>query len=274
LLAQARFAIEYRANFNHGAAGMGVRSLRAFLLIGLIAVSTAGATAQTAGRPSIGGIGELGDAMVFYVAHGPDGTCGPGCSDWIAAEGTVEWDTHKRLIAILDRLGERKLPLVINTHGKSNLDVSVSMGRILHGRGIDTTEGTTEVAACAGKAEADCFALKRPGGPLDATLNAKDPSCDLACLLILAGGIHRSLPSGTRMVLTGMEIHNRLAPNISEERREGLTTLFGQRFRLYLRQMGIDDELLDIVDRNAEQHQATELVPSDWSRLHIVTTGP
>jgi hypothetical protein len=59
-----------------------------------------------------------------------------------------------------------------------------------------------------------------------------------------------------------------------EERREGLTALFGQQFRLYLSQMGIDTELLDIADRNAEQHQSTELSPSDWTRPHIVTTRP
>ena len=256
---------------------MGATSSRASLLRAgfalVILAAGQSATAQTAARPSVGGIGELPDAMIFYVAHGTDGACGRGCSDWIAAEGTVQWDTHKRLIAILDRLGERKLPLVINSRGTSNLNVAVSLGRILRERGIDTTEGGTEVTACAGKAEADCFALKRPGGPLEATLNTGDAECDLACVLILAGGLHRTLPSGTHVVLTGMEIHNRVAPSVSEQRREGLTTLFGQQFRVYLRQMGIDTELLDLVDRNAERHQATELSPSDWTRLHIVTAG-
>ena len=257
---------------------MGAKSLRAILLgtfVTLVhAAAGQSATAQSSMRPAIGGIGELPDAMIFYVAHGKDGACGPGCSDWIAAEGTVQWDTHKRLIAILDRLGERKLPLVINSRGTSNLNVAVSLGRILHERGIDTTEGATSVTACAGKAEAECFALKRPGGPLEATLDTKEAECDLACVLILAGGIHRSLPPGTRVILTGMEIHNRVAPNVSQERRDGLTTLYGQQFRVYLRQMGIDTELLDLVDRNAERHSATEIPPSDWTRLHIVTTGP
>jgi hypothetical protein len=248
---------------------------RAFLFGALVGVVTASnAAGQTTVRPPIGGIGQLPDAMIFYVAHGQQGACGPGCSDWIAAEGTVQWDTHKRLIAILDRQAGRRLPLVINSRGQANLNVSVSLGRILRDRGIDTTEGATEVAACSGKAEADCFALKRPGGPLDATLNLSNPRCDFACVLILAGGIHRSLPSGTRMTLSGMAIHNRLAPNVSEERREGLTDLFDKQFRLYLREMGIDTELLDIVARNMEEHHSTEVPSSDWARLHIVTTAP
>ena len=225
---------------------------RAFLFVFIAALAAASAMGQTATRPPVGGVASLPDAMIFYVAHGPLGACGPGCSDWIAAEGTVQWDTHKRLIAILDRQAGRKLPLVIHAWGEANLNVAVSLGRILHDRGFDTTEGSTEVAACAGKA----------------------PRCDIACVLILAGGIHRSLPAGTRMILTGMTIKNRLAPNVSEERREGLTTLYGEQFRVYLREMGLDTELLDNVAHNAAQQHATEVPVSDWTRLHIVTSAP
>src|ERR1700712_5151278 len=70
------------------------------------------AQAQDPHRPAVGGIGSPVDAMIFYVAHGSEGACRPGCSDWIAAEGTVQWDTHKRLMGILDRQGGRKLPPV------------------------------------------------------------------------------------------------------------------------------------------------------------------
>jgi hypothetical protein len=109
-------------------------------LIGLAATCPAQAQAQ---RPPVGGFGSPPDAMIFYVAHGAAGACGQGCSDWIAAEGTVQWDTHKRLIAILDRNAGHKLPVVIHAFGPSNLNVAVSLGRILRDRGIDTTAGTT-----------------------------------------------------------------------------------------------------------------------------------
>ncbi|WP_325174803.1 hypothetical protein [Bradyrhizobium sp.] len=254
---------------------MAAGALRTGLIGMLMAVAVSpAAIAQNIARPPAGGVASAPDAMIFYVAHGADGACGAGCSDWIAAEGTVQWDTYKRLINILDRQQGRKLPLVIHSFGESNLNVAVSLGRILHERGIDTTEGTTEVAACAGKSDADCFALKRPGGPLEATLDRKDGRCDIACVLMLAGGIHRTLPSGTRVILSGMAIRNRLAPNVSDEHREGLTAAYGEQFRVYLREMGIDTELLDIVDRNSEQHRATEVPPTDWARLHLVTAEP
>jgi hypothetical protein len=253
---------------------MGGSSVRAFALSGLITVVTAGfAVGQTTERPPIGGYGSPPDAMIFYVAHGAADACGPGCSDWIAAEGTVQWDTHKRLIAILDRQAGHKLPLVIHSRGQSNLNVSTSMGRILRDRGIDATAGTTEVDACKDKPEADCFALKRPGGPLPARITPSDTACDVACVLMLVGAVHRTLPPSVHVILSGMAIHNRLAPNVSDEQREALTIRFDEQFRLYLREMGVGTELIDILERNSASRRATELPRSEWARLGIVTAG-
>jgi hypothetical protein len=138
--------------------------------------------------------------------------------------------------------------------GNSNLNVAVSLGRSMHDRGVDATAGTTEVDACNGKAEAECFALKRPGGSLDGKLKVAGQSCDLGWVLTLVGG-NSSQPSGRdHVMLGGMAIHNRLAPNVSEERRQGLTTLFGGQFRL-----------LDIVDKNSEARRETELPASTGS---------
>ena len=251
---------------------MGALTLPTAIVGALMSVVAAGfALAQTAQRPAVGGIGSPPDAMIFYVAHGAAGACGQGCSEWIAAEGTVQFDTHKRLIAILDRQNGRKLPVVIHSWGESNLNVSTSLGRILRGRGIDTMKGPTDVEACHGKTEAECFALKRPGGPLDAKMNAPGTPCDIACVLILAGGVHRSLPAGTKVILSGMSIHNRLAPNVSRDEREGASARFGELFRIYLRDMGVETELLDIVDRNSEAQRQTELPRAEWIRLRIVT---
>ena len=253
---------------------MGCVSICTTIFGAMVSVAAAGlALAQAPERPPVGGIGSPTDAMIFYVAHGAADACGRGCSEWIAAEGTVQWDTHKRLINILDRQAGRKLPVVIHSWGESNLNVATGLGRILRGRGIDTMAGPTDVDACHGKSEAECFALKRPGGPLDARLNAPDAAapCDLACVLMLAGGVNRSLPTGARVILSGMAIHNRLAPNVSKDEREGASTRFGELFRIYLRDMGVETQLLDIVDRNSEARRQTEIPPAEWPRLRIVT---
>src|SRR5580704_16185455 len=112
---------------------MGAWSVRAIIFSAVISFIPAGfAAAQTAARPPVGGIGELPDAMIFYVAHGAADACGPGCSDWIAAEGRVEWDTLQPLVPILDRPAQRKLPVVIHTRGGDH-KVSTNLGRILRG---------------------------------------------------------------------------------------------------------------------------------------------
>ena len=244
--------------------------IRAIIISGALALTTA-TTAPAQQRPPIGQFGSAQDAMIFYVAHGPNGACGPGCSDWIAAEGTVQWDSWKRLIAILDRQQGRKLPLIIHSWGPSNLNVATSMGRILREHGLDATAGATEAEACAGKSEADCFALKRPGGPLDATVSVPDPTCDLACILVLAGGVHRSLPKGARVVVSGRAISNRRAPNVSDEQRESLTVIFGERYRKYLLDMGVDPGLVDIVDSLDEGSRPFVVPPAEVAKLHIVT---
>jgi hypothetical protein len=40
---------------------------------------------------------------------------------------------------------------------------------------------------------------------------------------------------------------------------------------MYLRDMGIDQELLDIVEKNSEARRQVEMPPSEWVRLRIVT---
>lgn len=242
---------------------------RWIVLGGLTWLAASAASAQ-APRPPVGGIGSPPDAMIFYVAHGGPDACGPGCSSWIVAEGTVQWDTDRRLFNILDRNPGRRLPVVIRVWGASNLNVATSLGRTLRDRGIDTTVGTTEVDACQNKSEPDCFALKRMGGPLEARMKAPEAPCDLTCVLMLAGGVHRSLPAGTRVVLSGMVLRNRMAPNVSQEAKDALPARYAEQFRKYLGAMGVDTELLDIVDAQAESRRAIEMPPAEWARLHIV----
>ncbi|MGY4479715.1 hypothetical protein [Bradyrhizobium sp. USDA 3364] len=90
-------------------------------------------------------------------------------------------------------------------------------------------------------------------------------------MLMLAGGVQRSLPPGNRVVLTAsMEIYNRLAPNVSTEHRDSLTSIFTDQFRRYLGEMGIDHELLDVTVNKAGGRYV-EIPASEWGRLHLVT---
>jgi hypothetical protein len=202
--------------------------------------------------PPVGGVSSPPGAMTFYLAHGPDGACGPHCSEWIAAEGVVEWDTFKRLFAFMERLGARKVPVVLNVWGESDLIVATTLGKIIRDHGLDASVGKTVAAGCTNATEAACFALKRGGQSLDAKIDNSLVMCDVVCVLILAGGVHRTLPADATVVIGPTHIHDRLAPNVAEERRQGLQARYSDQYRLYLTQMGVSVEIVDIIDRNSQ----------------------
>jgi hypothetical protein len=245
--------------------------ISALFVIAILFAPTA--RAQDAARPPVGGVTSPADAMIFYLAHGRDGACGQNCAEWIAAEGVVEWDTFKRLFAFAARLGERKLPVIVNVWGESDLKVAMSLGKIIRDRGLDVSAGKTVVAACADARDAACMALKRGGKSLDAGIDISAVECDIVCLLILAGGVHRTLPAGAKVVIGPTHIRDRLAPNVSEERQKGLQAFYGDQYRIYLKQMGVATDVVGIVEQNAATGRATPIARADWLRLGIVT-GP
>jgi hypothetical protein len=246
-------------------------SLHALSLLVMAILLAPAARSQDAARPPAGGVISPADAMIFYLAHGQDGACGPNCSEWIAAEGVVEWDTFKRLFAFVARLGERKVPVILNVWGESDLNVAMSLGKIIRDRGIDVSAGKTIVAGCAEAAEAACIALKRSGKSLDARIDISAVGCDIVCVLIMAGGVHRTLPADAKVIIGPTHISNRLAPNVSEERQKGLQAFYGDQYRLYLKQMGVATDVVGIIEQNAASGRATQISRADWLRLGIVT---
>jgi hypothetical protein len=223
-------------------------------------------------RPEVGGVSSPADAMIFYVARGPAGACGTGCSEWIAAEGEVQWDTHKRMFAILDRFNDRKRPVMIDTWGGASLNVALSLGRILRERGLDASVAVTRPEGCRGVSESACFNVKRSGTPVDARLDDSNSHCDITCILMLAGGVQRKMNADTRVMLSGMTVSNRLGLNVSRERREGLTEKFTNDFRRYFTEMGVDPELIDMMNRAGGRDIA--LPDTEWLPLRLVTRAP
>ena len=219
--------------------------------------------------PAPGGVASLPDALSIYSVHGESGACGENCSHWLAAEGTVHWDGHKRIIAGLDRFADRKRPVFLNVRGQSNLGVAISIGKIFRERGIDVGVGKTIADRCGGLSESDCVALKRSGVALHASLSSV-VTCDLACVLILAGGVRRTLPEDTTVLIQSTQILNRLGLNVSEERREGLHARFHEQIKLYFTQMGVDPALADMIDTNYGSARNTQLSRADVVRLRIV----
>ena len=246
--------------------------------LGFIAMIIIGGSEITFGQPrgegdqapASGGVVSLPDALSIYSVHGMSGACGENCSHWLAAEGAVHWDGYKRFIAGLDRFADRKRPVFLNVRGRSDLNAAMSIGRLLRERGYDVGVGQTIADQCRGLTALDCVALKRSGVSLPASLSSIG-TCDLACVLILAGGVRRTLPEDTSVVIQSTKIANRLGLNVSEEHREGLHAHFRDQIKLYFSQMGVDPTLADTIDANYGTARHTQLSRADVVRLRIVT---
>ncbi|HEY3793077.1 MAG TPA: hypothetical protein VGM09_14680 [Bradyrhizobium sp.] len=51
----------------------------------------------------------------------------------------------------------------------------------------------------------------------------------------------------------------------------------GDQYRIYLKQMGVGTDVVDIIERSAASGRATQILRAGWLRLGIVTgpvTGP
>jgi hypothetical protein len=147
----------------------------------------------------------------------------------------------------------------------------MSLGKIIRDRGLDVSAGKTVVAGCVDATEVACIALKRSGKSLDAAIDISGIECDTVCVLILAGGVHRTLPADAKVIIGPTHISNRLAPNVSEERQKGLQAFYGDQYRLYLKQMGVATDVVGIIEQNAASGRATQISRADWLRLGIVT---
>ena len=148
----------------------------------------------------------------------------------------------------------------------------MSIGRLLRKRRYDVGVGQTVADQCQGLNESDCVALKRSGVALSASLSSIG-TCDLACVLILAGGARRTLPEDTKVLIQSTKIASRLGLNISDEQREGLHAHFRDQIKLYFAQMGVDPALADLIEANYATARNTQLSRADVVRLRMVT-GP
>ena len=223
----------------------------------------------TASSP--GGTASMPDALMVYVARGPAGACGERCDEWLAVEGTVDRDGPRRFTAALDRLGTRRIPVVLNFRGASTFNSAMSIGKLMRERGFEATVGQTLVEGCEDPLAASCIALKRSGKPVQAKL-IPSKVCDVACVLGLAGGVRRTVPEATTVVIGSMFVPNRIGLQAEEPFRDGRHTRFRDLIKLHLTQMGVDPQVADMMEDNYASRRRIELSREDVARLRIVTT--
>src|SRR5262245_17950860 len=172
-------------------------TLRALCAVAWLLLLGGAAAPQTKSTPAEIAAAMAKDPMLFYLAKGEADACGPGCSEWIAAEGHIDMGAPYRLRTLLAGLGKRKLPIFFHSPGGLSAQ-GMEIGRLLRQREMTTGVAMTVPAGCAAASEESCRALKRSGKPLAADLSSLG-TCNSACVTALIGGKVRHVPPGARV---------------------------------------------------------------------------
>lgn len=169
--------------------------------------------------------------MTIALVQGEPDACGPGCSEWIAAEGVALPGSAIALNALLGRLhaeGKRP-PVAIDSQG-GLLDVGMAMGRLARQFGFDTIVARTE----------------RPAeGPPRLGVTGE---CHGACLYFFAGGVSRALAPGAVVTITAVDFVGPGGGVLPEARRALLIAGALARVRGFLTDMGLDPALAERLD--------------------------
>jgi len=126
--------------------------------------------------------------MAFSIVRTNNPVCEPDCPEWIAADGEITDKTAEAFKAILEKAGDRNLPLLVNSVG-GRVDVAMAMGRLIRERGMTVEIARTDYLRCEPR-DKNCKPDFKDGtyyGYANLTFGV----CNSACPLLLASGVRR-----------------------------------------------------------------------------------
>jgi hypothetical protein len=131
-------------------------------------------------------------SMQVYLVRSAEPGCEPQCPEWIAAQGKIEEGTAAHFKKVLRQIGNRKVPLLIDSSGGRVSD-AFEIGRLIRARGLDVAVSGTELMPCPPSDQTCRHAETRKirlGLPL-----AVQSRCASACAFVLAAGARRLVGS-------------------------------------------------------------------------------
>lgn len=187
---------------------------------------------------------DVGD-MRFVLVRGRSFLCDPNCPEWISAEGTISAQTPERLRQLLDTIGDRRLPVVVNSPGGDVLG-ALATGRLIRERKLDVAVARTDFIGCEPD-KADCTAEN--GVYVGLTIDASG-ECGAACPIMLAGGVRRLVGPRAQVTVHSMGLE--------------------QRVKSYLRDMAIGPGLLAAM-RSVPGSRHRRLEPAMMLKVGLTT---
>jgi hypothetical protein len=214
--------------------------------------------------------------MVFYLAHGEADACGPGCNEWIAAEGKIDADAASRLRHLLAQLKGKRPPIFFYSPGGS-VNGSMDLGRLLRAQKLTVSVAHTVALGCnhdqasAQSSAQTCTAQIRAGQPVEAQIDPTIAMCNSGCVYVVGGGAVRLIPPWVTLGIHDIGFDPALGP-VPHNADVAVMAKWSADMRLagYLRDMGIDHSLLGeasaIPHETMGRLQRTELVRLGFDR--------
>jgi hypothetical protein len=189
--------------------------------------------------------------MVFFRAKGPADSCGPGCSEWIAATGQIVPGTAERFRAFLNALGPVRLPVFFHSPG-GNLGEGIKIGEILRDGRMTAGVGRTTTSRCRifSAQDTKCQAAIKAAAEIKA-VSLTAGQCHSACIYSFAGGSVRGVMQGAQLGIHAGKIDKKLAA----AHKITAADIVQARYDLqkYLIRMGIDPQVEELSEQVSHQ---------------------
>lgn len=175
--------------------------------------------------------------LIFFVAKGAANACGPGCSEWIAAEGLFDSDAPQRLRDFLATLPRRDLPVFFNSDG-GRVKSGTEIGRLLRDHRMTVGIGRTVPHGCRNAAATDdaCRRVMQSQAEHKARLITAGARCASTCVFAFAGGSVRHAARDAQLGIHSIRALTSPPFNADEGHRI---------LKRYLVQLGVDAGLID-----------------------------
>lgn len=196
--------------------------------------------------------------LMIYLAKGPPNSCGPGCNRWIAIEGTVDVDAASRVEQFFRDVKDTQRPVYFHSPG-GEVRPALAIGRLLRSRKMIGRVGRTVADACPGtQADDACVMIKTDRDEVEATIATRNAACHSSCTYMLFGTINREVAPDAVLGVHNSKIVMEFRINTNESKREELMARSRAQsehdLTAYLEAMGINHELLDLVETIDFEH--------------------
>ncbi|CDX24510.1 conserved exported hypothetical protein [Mesorhizobium sp. ORS 3324] len=149
--------------------------------------------------------------MRFVLVRGSNPLCNPDCPEWISAQGAITAGTPDRLRELLDTVGGRRLPVVVNSPG-GDVQGALAAGRLIRERRLDVAVARTDFLDCDPGA-AGCVAKEGLHAGLTVDAGAE---CNSACAVMIAGGARRLVGASAHLSLHSLGMADKVKAYLDE----------------------------------------------------------